>query len=255
MMFITSLAAVLLTTAASATLHDVLAGRQVNSAEEKYLNEVCFPNTTNPVVPPCQEVINIQSACQPNGTTSLDLQAHAQCMCGGSYFSDWLGCLNCDFVHGARSPQIVSSYNAIITSASQALCTGTPTAPFASIFASLDSGSKASSGGASLTDLYPSKTDISLYYTPTKSQGVGAITGAATAATKTGSGGATTGTGATGSQTTLNGGKSSGAGSAGGSGTAAGASSTSSSKAGAAPTGVWMGALGFVAGGAAMLVV
>lgn len=118
----------------------------------------------------------------------------------------------------------------------------------------MNPGNGGASGSASLTDLYPSKTDISLYYTPTMIQGVGEITGAATAATKSGSVGTTTSTSATRSQTTLSGSKTSGTGSGSGSGTAVGASSTSSSKAGAAPTGAWMGALGVVAGGVVILV-
>ena len=100
------------------------------------------------------------------------------------------------------------------------------------------------------TDLYPSQTAISLYFTATGPQGPGQITGSATLATKTpgtaaGSGtGTGTGTGGSGSggQTTANGG--------GGSG----ASTTSSSKAGAAPTGVWMGGLGLAAGVVGMVV-
>jgi hypothetical protein len=95
------------------------------------------------------------------------------------------------------------------------------------------------------SDLYPSQTAVSLYFTATGPQGPGQITGSATLATKTpGSGSAGGGTGTAtggsggGGQTTANGGRGSG-----GTGT-----STSSSKAGAAPTGVWMGGLGLAAG-------
>jgi len=97
------------------------------------------------------------------------------------------------------------------------------------------------------SDLYPSQTAVSLYFTATGPQGPGQITGSATLATRTpgsGSAGGGTGTGTAtggsggGGQTTANGGSGSG-----GTGT-----STSSSKAGAAPTGVWMGGLGLAAG-------
>lgn len=155
-------------------------------------------------------------------------------MCGGSFFQDWLGCLDCDYVHGGRSEQIVSAFNTIITSASNALCTGTPTADFAQLFSSASDGVAPSGTNTGMTDLYPSQTAISLYYTPSRSQGVGAITGSAAGATKS----VATTTSASGSSKT---GTSVGA--------ATGSSSTSSSKAGAAPTGIWMGGLGAVAGG------
>lgn len=74
----------------------VLSGRQVND-EGAYLQEVCFPNVTNPV-PPCQEIINIQSQCPSGNTTNtLRLEAHAECICGGSFFEDWVGCLDCNY--------------------------------------------------------------------------------------------------------------------------------------------------------------
>lgn len=87
-----------------------------------------------------------------------------------------------------------------------------------------------------MTDLYPSQTAISLYYTPSRSQGVGAITGSATGATKS-------------VATTTSASVSSGSSKTGTSvGAATGSSSSSTSKAGAAPTGIWIGGLGAVAG-------
>jgi hypothetical protein len=211
------------------------------------VNSVCLPNVTSPIIPPCQEITNIESACLPNGTSPLDLLAHAECMCSGSYFSDWLGCLNCDYVHGARSPAVTSAFHTILSSASNELCTGTPTAAFSAIFQSLQYNVVANGSATDTSDLYPSQTAVSLYFTATGPQGPGEITGSATLATKTpgmGSAGGGTGTGTAtggsggGGQTTATGGSGSG-----GTGT-----STSSSKAGAAPTSVWMGGLGLAAG-------
>ncbi|KAN0089714.1 hypothetical protein V8E51_019974 [Hyaloscypha variabilis] len=216
----------------------LLAARQTSSgSDETYLNSVCLPNVTSPIIPPCQEITNIESACLPNGTSPHDLLAHAECMCGGSYFSDWIGCLNCDFVHGGRSPAVTSAFHIILSSASNELCTGTPTADFQSIFQSLQYNPVASGSATDLSDLYPSETAVSLYFTATGPQGPGAITGSATLATKTPSTAAATGTSGTGNTGTGSGG------SAGSQST-----STSSSKAGAAPTGVWMGGLGLAAG-------
>jgi hypothetical protein len=72
-----------------------------------------------------------------------------------------------------------------------------------------------------VTDLYPSQTAVGLYFTPIGVQGPGAITGSATAATKTGSvGSGSTSTGSMGSGSKT-------------SDRSAGSQSTSSSKAGA----------------------
>ncbi|KAE8450131.1 hypothetical protein EG329_006912 [Mollisiaceae sp. DMI_Dod_QoI] len=243
----------------SASVYEgVLNARQADA--NAYIQTVCYPNVTSPTIPPCQEIINIESACLPNGTSSLDLLAHAECMCTGSYFSDWIGCLDCLYVHGARSPAATSAFNTIITSVSQELCTGTPTAPFESLFSSLNYNMPASGSQTVTTDLFPSQTAVSLYFTPSGIQGPGAITGSATLATKTGdvveTGSASgSGSGSAGKSSTGtgsgNGSKSTGTGSA-----SAGSqsSSTSSSKAGAAPTDVWMGGLGLAAGIVGMVV-
>lgn len=169
-------------------------------------------------------------------------------MCSGSYFSDWIGCLNCDFVHGGRSPAVTSAFHTILSSASNELCTGTPTASFQDIFQSLQYNVAANGTATEVTDLFPSRTDVSLYFTPTGVQGPGVITGSATGATKVVSS-LTTSSGTGGSGSSVSGG--------GGSRTSVGGitsmggqspSSTSSSKGAAAPTGAWMGGFGVVAG-------
>ncbi|KAI5207335.1 hypothetical protein AUEXF2481DRAFT_8035 [Aureobasidium subglaciale EXF-2481] len=157
--------------------------RQTDNTEE-YIREVCFPNTTSPI-PPCQQIINIESACQPNGTAPLDYSAHQQCMCNGGYFPNWSGCLNCQYVHGTRSEAVAQANEAIISSASSAFCTGTPTAVFASYFSSISDESPQTATGAAttLSDQYPSQSAVSLYYTASGNQGVGAVTGSAAQAT------------------------------------------------------------------------
>jgi hypothetical protein len=235
---------------ASATASGLLA-RQ--NAEDNYLSSVCLPpNVTNPV-PPCIEIIGIEEACAPNGTAPIDLLAHAECMCNGGYFSNWIGCLNCDFVHGGRSPQLTSAFHTILSSAFNALCTGTPSASFAAIFSSIqDVANPGDATATGLSDQFPSRTDVSLYYTATGPQGLGAITGSATLATKA----ADTSVSNSGPTTSVSTGvKSSGTGSAGtGSATGAnGASSLSSTGGVARQTGFAAG--GFVAMAGAALVV
>jgi hypothetical protein len=163
--------------------------------------------------------------------------------------------LDCNYVHGGRSPQVVSAFNTIITSASNILCTGTPTASFAAIFSGLseDSG-VAENGDTSVSDKFPSQTAVSLYYKPSGKQGPGAITGSATAATATGPTSETAGTTSESESESTGGSATSRATAATtGSSTSASGDSTSTSTAGAAPTGVWTGALGVVAGGIVMI--
>lgn len=157
----------------------------VASGEAKE-QQVCQPTGTpsNGVTPPCQEIANIESACQPNGTQPIDYEAHAQCMCNGSYFRDWVGCQQCLEVHGLRSERDTYHYVSVLSVASSALCTGTPTAAFSDYFASAGSVvPPASTGNTVSSDQYPGKTDVSLYYTPSGTQGPGAITGSAASAT------------------------------------------------------------------------
>jgi len=187
--------------------------RQTSSGPSTaYLDSVCSPNVTSSrsgtLLPPCISIVNIQTQCQPNGTTPLDYMAHAECLCDApsSFFTDWIGCRQCLYVHGGLTQQQLNQYSAVISAVSTSLCTGTPTAPFQSYFASAGSlGAAVTSGATVSSDQFPSQTAVSLYFTASGSQGPGAITGSATAATASGtktsasSGSrATSGSGATG---------------------------------------------------------
>jgi hypothetical protein len=155
--------------------------RQSTPGSADYLNSVCSPNITAPtVVPPCISIISIQTACAPNGTSSLDLLASAECLCDApsSFFADWIACRECLYVHGGLTQLELAQYSAIIGAASTALCTGTPTADFQSLFsAAQTAAASVTSGGTSYSDQFPSQSAVSLYYTPSGSQGVGVITG------------------------------------------------------------------------------
>lgn len=155
------------------------------------LPEVCFPKVAGIVqggtVAPCVAIGMIETLCQPNNTESIGIEAHAQCMCNGSYFPDWTGCQNCLLVHGLRSERDNFYWSKVMSVASDALCTGTPTAILQSLFASAttntDKAPFATSGDTTSWDQYPDNTAISLYYTTTITQGLGDITGTATSAT------------------------------------------------------------------------
>jgi hypothetical protein len=166
------------------TASHLLYSRQ--TSEEDYLNSVCSPNGTDPIAP-CVQIVNIEAECEPNGTSTLDYVAHQQCMCNGGFFDQWTGCLDCDYVHGGRSPAQVSAFQTILSSASSSLCTGTPTASFAAIFSAIEESNVIPDASGSTSDQYPSQTAVSLYFTATGPTGPGQITGSATAAVATGS--------------------------------------------------------------------
>ncbi|GAB7354444.1 hypothetical protein MBLNU459_g4932t1 [Dothideomycetes sp. NU459] len=197
MQYSIAFAALVATTQASVLPSDTFYGALLprQSAEDTYIASVCVPDITSPV-PPCQEIINIEEQCQPNGTEAIDYIAHQECMCGGSFFSNWNGCLNCEYVHGSRSEAEAEAYSSIISTASNMLCTGTPTASFAAIFSSVSEASPQTVSGAAtvLSDQYPSQSAVSLYYTATGAQGAGAITGSAAEATASATGSSRTAT-------------------------------------------------------------
>ncbi|KAI1473951.1 hypothetical protein F4774DRAFT_402326 [Daldinia eschscholtzii] len=155
--------------------------------DNEYIASVCSPATppdqSDPA--PCVAIQNIETACQPNGTSPLALEAHAQCLCGGSYFAEWLGCRRCLLTHGALSQRNFTYFSEVLSSASKELCEGTPTAAFATLFTEAQAGipEPTTTGGTEFTDAKSGDAAVSLYYTASGPQGPGPITGSATAAT------------------------------------------------------------------------
>lgn len=166
-----------------------LAARQSGSNGDgddiPYEDVVCKPSTSpDEPVAPCVSIELIETACRPNGTSPLHYEAHGQCMCGGSFFAEKLACERCLQVHGLRSERGFAHYSAVLEAASEALCTGTPTAPFASIFSAFVAEASVPTTGATATsDQAEGETAVSLYYTHSGEQGPGEITGSATGAT------------------------------------------------------------------------
>ncbi|KAK3328329.1 hypothetical protein B0T19DRAFT_187493 [Cercophora scortea] len=156
-------------------------------AERNYEDVVCKPVTggSESSVPPCLNIEVIEQICNPNGTHPLALKAHQECMCGGTYFSEWPFCLQCLYIHGLRSERDVAFYKSVLATASSAFCdVPTPTAKFANVFSSAQESVPSPTTGATVTsDQAPSQSAVSLYFTATGSRGPGQITGDATAAT------------------------------------------------------------------------
>ncbi|KAL8367303.1 hypothetical protein RB595_009183 [Gaeumannomyces hyphopodioides] len=214
-------------------------------SNEARVDALCRPptgNSTSGTRPPCHVIGDIVYLCKANGSSPLALDAHAQCMCKGSFFADYLSCQNCLRTHGGSSPANVEHFSAVIGSVSRVLCSGTPTAEFNKIFESVGAAMPPATTGNTVTsDSGGGRTEVSVYATITYSQGPGRIEGSATAATtrETSSSGSTTS-----SRTRANDG-------GGGGGTAAGpaTTATTSSPNGAVPTAGFRGvALGLAAG-------
>ncbi|KAF3058199.1 hypothetical protein GL218_05392 [Daldinia childiae] len=154
--------------------------------DNEYIASMCAPaqapDQSDPA--PCVAIQNIETACLPNGTSPLALEAHAQCLCGGSYFAEWLGCRRCLLEHGALSPRNFSYFSDVLSSASEKLCEGTPTAAFATLFTDAQAGiPEPTTGNTAFSDVKSGDAAVSLYYTASGLQGPGPITGSATAAT------------------------------------------------------------------------
>ncbi|ODA80237.1 hypothetical protein RJ55_03195 [Drechmeria coniospora] len=140
---------------------------------------VCYPFVENGTMAPCVSISKIETACVANGTDDVALEAHGRCMCGGSFFDDWRGCQRCLLAHGFRSDRDNLYWANVLSVASEALCTGTPTAEFSAIFASAeanpDKAPLATTGDTKSVDSFPGRTDVSLYYTASVTQGPGSV--------------------------------------------------------------------------------
>ncbi|KAI6351258.1 hypothetical protein MCOR25_010055 [Pyricularia grisea] len=179
--------------------------------ERTYLDTVCRPPILHmgDVVAPCISIETTEALCYPNGTTPLHLDAHAQCLCRGSFFAEWTACRACLSLHGLLDDADHSFYRAVATSASSVLCgfltvpaaAPAPTTIFKAIFSSIAatlagrpasiqvesvSAATAGAGDPGPNDKAPYQTEVRLYYTASGPQGPGPITGPAAAATATG---------------------------------------------------------------------
>ncbi|KAL8414789.1 hypothetical protein RB594_005845 [Gaeumannomyces avenae] len=226
------------------------AGNGGSSDDEARVDALCRPpNSTAVPRPPCHVIADLGYICKANGTSPLALDAHAQCMCKGSYFADYVACQSCKRVHGVASPADEAHFSAVIGSVSRALCSGTPTADLDGIFNSVSAAMTAApTGNTAKSDSGGGRTDVSVYATITYSQGPGRIEGGATAATTRETSSPPSGS-TTSSRTRANDGA--GGGGGGGGTTAAGAATTAttSSPNGAVPTAGFGGvAVGLAAG-------
>lgn len=143
---------------------------------------ICNPGIPAPGVrrPPCTYIEYLETMCWPRGSSPLHYDEHAQCMCNGSFFPEWVGCQECLFIHGLRSERETVFYANVLSEASESLCHGTPSVPFRSLFADVEAtAERVTTGATTSVDLYPGNSDVGLYYTRTGPRGMGTITGSA----------------------------------------------------------------------------
>lgn len=184
---ISSLVALLVT---SSALHPGLTpGPQRVLPRGNATRSVCNPGIPAPgdPMPPCANIEYLEAMCWPKGPSALHYDEHVQCMCNGSFFPEWLGCQECLFLHGLRDERESAFYGAVLSGASERLCTGTPTVPFRSLFAEVEAtAERVTAGETAKVDQYPGDSDVGLYYTSSGPQGVGTVTGPAATVTMEG---------------------------------------------------------------------
>ncbi|KAJ5740585.1 hypothetical protein N7493_000457 [Penicillium malachiteum] len=174
---------------------------------DMYLSDMCWPLFSNitrivdlhltekDLIPtlanspfPCEQALYIASVCLANGTTEIDYLAEQQCICGGGFWEASRGCDDCYTVHGLvehgknRSEKMALDASTR-SSLSLAECTRTPpNAPFSDLFPPLNYSKIFHYSPPTLTsDLFPNRTEVSDYFTPTVNLIPGPITGTATA--------------------------------------------------------------------------
>ncbi|KAJ6036402.1 hypothetical protein N7540_000681 [Penicillium herquei] len=180
---------------------------RVGKDSDMYLSDMCWPLFSNisrivdlhlsekDLIPtlvnspfPCEQALYIASVCLANGTTEIDYLAEQECFCNGGFWEACRGCDNCYIVHGLvehgknRSEKMALDAS-IRTSLSSAECTQTPpNGPFSYLFPPLNFSKIFHYSPPILTsDLFPNRTEVSDYFTPTVVLKPGAITGNATA--------------------------------------------------------------------------
>ncbi|KAH6679946.1 hypothetical protein F5X68DRAFT_212397 [Plectosphaerella plurivora] len=160
-----------------------------SNPERPLEDRLCKPESDDNSVAPCINIEAIEVQCAPNGTEPIHLDAHAQCMCKGSFFAEKLGCERCLQVHGLRSERDYLQYADVLSVVSEELCSGTPTAVYASIFSWVQETHPEPTTGNTVTSTElatGSAMDVSAYYTASGLQGAGQIEGAAATAPGTG---------------------------------------------------------------------
>ncbi|KAM0483658.1 hypothetical protein ACHAPX_002152 [Trichoderma viride] len=86
------------------------------------------PQPGNDFTLPCVEVIFRDNTCHFEASEPNYAKAHDECHCRGNTFSAWIECQKCVLDHGFHGEDD-EYWSKILDAASNALCTGTPTAP------------------------------------------------------------------------------------------------------------------------------
>lgn len=129
-------AATLLAAAAAALMTAVSASSTVVCDESELdssgQSDVCRQDNLAPELGreyslPCVEIIFRDNTCHFGASEPNYAKAHDECHCNGTTFSAWFECQKCLLDHGFHKEDKVY-WSKILKAASEALCTGTPTA-------------------------------------------------------------------------------------------------------------------------------
>lgn len=193
--------------ATTTSLHRVI---ELQEAQADYLMEVCMPNykefihkyQTVAYTPeewaafmkkmgasefPCELEAFHQSNCldKSSGDETRDVKAEQDCLCRSNFFEMKSACFDCSKVHGL-DPLEMDYSKAVVPALQTAFCSATKPVLYGDAYTSRKDVSYTGSytGGDMMkfvtgTDLYPSQTDISHYYTAASVTTTAASSGAA----------------------------------------------------------------------------
>ncbi|RFU77320.1 collagen mcl1 [Trichoderma arundinaceum] len=122
-------AAAALMTVAFASSTDLRNQSELRSTAQVEVIKLNTPPSESPGkdVLPCVEIIIRDNTCHFDATEPNYSKAHAECMCSGTTFVDWVRCQQCLLEHGFQSEDNIY-WSKILAAASAALCNGAPTA-------------------------------------------------------------------------------------------------------------------------------
>lgn len=160
----------------------------------EYIDAMCYPDVDESLydtadasgdwsaLPPCIAYSALSVYCSVNGTDEIDNIAEQECMCNGGFFEALSGCNACIMAHGGAADFDWYSQSELDTLQSS-FCSAKQPEEFyelaeETLLTDDDDDTSYSTG----SDIAPSNTAVSVYFTATQKYTAGAITGSATAA-------------------------------------------------------------------------
>ncbi|KAI9864016.1 MAG: CSN-associated deubiquitinating enzyme Ubp12 [Trichoglossum hirsutum] len=126
------------------------------------IESICINEDT-----PCSSLETIHASC--TDVAKGDVVKEQQCICGGYFFQNFGGCMECERLHGATDGGYPITF---ISQQSSAYCTGVPSLAYSDFFANFRAtyGPLETKSGWG-TDVLGTATAVSLYFTTTTTSG------------------------------------------------------------------------------------